>query len=91
MRATGFEIGPLEWRAAKGDIRFIGQVERPGKRMLRTGVYCWMQVRTLLISGVNALIHRRNLRSGLSVPEALPSHPPCAPVPSRSRLSKGSP
>ena len=36
MRATGFEIGPLEWRAAKGDIGFIGQVERPANQMLRT-------------------------------------------------------
>ena len=90
MRATGFEIGPLEWRAAKGDIRYFGQVERSGKRICAQ-VYCWMQVRTLLISGVNAVFHRRNLCFALSVPEALPSHPPCAPVPSRSRLSKGSP
>ena len=29
---------PLEWRAAKGDIWFIGQVEMPTNRM-----NCWMQ------------------------------------------------
>ena len=36
MRAPGFEIGLPEWRVAKGDIRFIGQVEMTVNRWVKT-------------------------------------------------------
>ena len=38
MRAAGFEIGLLEWRAAKGDIRFFDQVESRENRWARSDV-----------------------------------------------------
>ena len=91
MRATDFETGLPDWLAAKGDIRYFGQVELTVNRMrlYKRLMYCWIQVRTLLILVGKAALHRHNLLCALSVPTALPSHPPSATVPLPGRLSKG--
>ena len=59
MRATGFEIGPLEWRAAKGDIRFIGQFK--GTENRREGT-----VRTLFVEGEAAFTCLKLAAPGLA-------------------------